>query len=116
MAEHGVGGGGIAGMGAQMAVGVGMGNVMAQGFAPQVPQQMAPAPTFSPGGTQVTCGKCGAKQPGGKFCAELRDAARRAEEVLQRLRRRDGAGREVLRRLRHASASARRSAWLKSGD
>ncbi|HEX3769857.1 MAG TPA: SPFH domain-containing protein [Polyangiaceae bacterium] len=65
MAEHGVGGGGVAGLGAQMAVGMGMGNVMAGGFAPPVP-----APTFSPGGTQVTCGKCGAKQPGGKFCAE----------------------------------------------
>jgi predicted amidophosphoribosyltransferase len=70
MAAHGMGGGGIAGMGAQMAVGVGMGNVMAQGFAPQAPQPAAPAPTFSPGGTQVTCGKCGAKQPGGKFCAD----------------------------------------------
>jgi hypothetical protein len=64
MADHGVGGG-IAGLGAQMAVGMGVGNVMAAGFGPQ-----APAPTFSPGGTQVTCGKCGAKQPGGKFCAE----------------------------------------------
>jgi membrane protease subunit (stomatin/prohibitin family) len=70
MAAHGMGGGGIAGMGAQMAVGVGMGNVMAQGFAPQAPQAVPPAPTFSPGGTQVTCGKCGAKQPGGKFCAD----------------------------------------------
>jgi predicted amidophosphoribosyltransferase len=30
----------------------------------------APPPTFSPGGTQAICGKCGAKQPGGKFCAE----------------------------------------------
>jgi len=69
MAAHGVGGG-IAGMGAQMAVGVGMGNVMAQGFAPQAAQPVAQAPTFSPGGTQVTCGKCGAKQPGGKFCAD----------------------------------------------
>jgi membrane protease subunit (stomatin/prohibitin family) len=69
MAAHGVGGG-IAGMGAQMAVGVGMGNVMAQGFAPQPPVAAAPPPTFSPGGTQVTCGKCGAKQPGGKFCAD----------------------------------------------
>jgi membrane protease subunit (stomatin/prohibitin family) len=66
MAEHGVGGG-IAGLGAQMAVGLGMGNAMAGGMAPP---QAAPAPTFSPGGTQVTCGKCGAKQPGGKFCAE----------------------------------------------
>ena len=67
MAEHGVGGGGVAGLGAQMAVGVGMGNMMAGGFAPQA---AAPAPQFSPGGTQVTCGKCGAKQPGGKFCAD----------------------------------------------
>ncbi len=68
MAEHGVGGGGVAGLGAQMAVGVGLGNVMAGGFAQAAPP--APAPTFSPGGTQVTCGKCGAKQPGGKFCAD----------------------------------------------
>lgn len=69
MAEHGVGGG-VAGLGAQMAVGVGMGNVMAGGFAPQPAAPPAPAPVFSPGGTQVTCGKCNAKQPGGKFCAE----------------------------------------------
>jgi membrane protease subunit (stomatin/prohibitin family) len=65
MAEHGVGGG-IAGLGAQMAVGVGVGNVMAGGMAQSAP----PPPTFSPGGTQVTCGKCGSKQPGGKFCAD----------------------------------------------
>ncbi len=64
MAEHGVGGG-IAGLGAQMAVGLGMGNVMAGGMA-----QPAPTPTFTPGGTQAICGQCGAKQPGGKFCAE----------------------------------------------
>lgn len=38
MAEHGVGGG-VAGMGAQMAVGVGMGNMMAGAFQPQQPQQ-----------------------------------------------------------------------------
>jgi membrane protease subunit (stomatin/prohibitin family) len=66
MAEHGVGGGGIAGLGAQMAVGMGVGNVMAAGLA----QPPTPAPTFSPGGTQVACGKCGSKQPGGKFCAD----------------------------------------------
>jgi membrane protease subunit (stomatin/prohibitin family) len=65
MAEHGVGGG-IAGLGAQMAVGMNVGSAMAGGLAPPAP----PPPTFSPGGTQVTCGKCGAKQPGGKFCAE----------------------------------------------
>jgi membrane protease subunit (stomatin/prohibitin family) len=74
MAEHGVGGG-VAGLGAQMAVGVGMGNMMAGGFAPPgsaLAGQAAasPPPQFSPGGTQVTCGKCGAKQPGGKFCAD----------------------------------------------
>ena len=77
MAEHGVGGG-IAGMGAQMAVGVGMGNMMAGAYQQQPqfggpgtqPQQPVPQPQFSPGGTQVTCGKCGCKQPGGKFCAE----------------------------------------------
>jgi membrane protease subunit (stomatin/prohibitin family) len=64
MAEHGVGGG-VAGLGAQMAVGLGMGNVMAGGMA-----QPVSAPTFSPGGTQAICGKCGAKQPGGRFCAD----------------------------------------------
>jgi membrane protease subunit (stomatin/prohibitin family) len=64
MAEHGVGGG-IAGLGAQMAVGMNVGNAMSGGFAAP-----APAPTFSPGGTQAICGKCGTKQPGGKFCAE----------------------------------------------
>jgi membrane protease subunit (stomatin/prohibitin family) len=67
MAEHGVGAGGVAGLGAQMAIGVGMGNAMAGGFTPPAAQ---PPPVFSPGGTQVQCGKCGAKQPGGKFCAE----------------------------------------------
>jgi len=65
MAEHGVGGAGLAGLGAQMAVGVGVGNAMASGMAGP-----PPAPTFSPGGTQVTCGKCGSRQPGGKFCAD----------------------------------------------
>jgi membrane protease subunit (stomatin/prohibitin family) len=64
MADHGVGGG-IAGLGAQMAVGMNVGNAMAGAMGP-----VAPAPTFSPGGTQAICGKCGAKQPGGKFCAE----------------------------------------------
>lgn len=65
MAQHGVGGG-VAGLGAQMAVGMGVGNAMSAGFA----QPAASAPTFSPGGTQVTCGKCGSKQAGGKFCAD----------------------------------------------
>ncbi len=62
MAEHGVGGG-MAGLGAQVAVGMGVGNAMAAG--------MAPPPAASPtGGPQVTCAKCGAKQAGGKFCAD----------------------------------------------
>jgi membrane protease subunit (stomatin/prohibitin family) len=65
MAAHGVGDGGMAGIGAQMAIGMGMGNAMAAGMQPA-----APAPKFSPGGTQVTCGKCGSTQPGGKFCAD----------------------------------------------
>src|SRR5580658_3005736 len=65
MAAHGVGGG-VAALGAQMAIGMGVGNAMSGGLA----QPGAPAPTFSPGGTQVTCGKCGSKQAGGKFCAD----------------------------------------------
>jgi hypothetical protein len=69
MAEHGVGGG-VAGLGAQMAVGMGMGNVMAAGMGAPQQAPAPPAPTFSPGGTQVTCGKCGVTQAGGKFCAD----------------------------------------------
>ncbi len=73
MAEHGVGGG-MAGIGAQMGVGVAMAAGMA-GAMPQFPQPGqagAPAqPQFVPGGgAEVTCAKCHAKQPGGKFCAE----------------------------------------------
>jgi len=76
MASHGVGDG-VAGMGAQMAVGVGMGNMMMGGMAnagggmpPQQAQPVAAPPQFSPGGQMVTCVKCSTKQPGGKFCAE----------------------------------------------
>jgi membrane protease subunit (stomatin/prohibitin family) len=68
MAEHGVGGG-VAGVGAQMAVGMSMGGAMAGAFqGPQAAQQ----PNFPPqtSGVLVTCGKCNARQPGGKFCAE----------------------------------------------
>jgi membrane protease subunit (stomatin/prohibitin family) len=69
MAEHGVGGG-VAGMGAQMAVGMSMGGAMAGSF--QGAPMGAPQPNFPPQqtGLTVTCGKCNAKQPGGKFCAE----------------------------------------------
>jgi len=70
MAEHGVGGG-IAGVGAQMAVGMSMGGAMAGQFQAPPPgggqqPQFPPQPT----GLTVTCVKCNAKQPGGKFCAE----------------------------------------------
>jgi membrane protease subunit (stomatin/prohibitin family) len=78
MAQHGVGDGGMAGAGMQMAVGVNMAQQMGGAFAPQPQfqagapaQQQAPAaPQFSPGGVIVTCSACNTKQPGGKFCAE----------------------------------------------
>jgi membrane protease subunit (stomatin/prohibitin family) len=74
MASHGVGGG-MAGIGAQMGVGVAMAQGMA-GAMPQFPQPgaqpQAPAqPQFVPSAVAtVTCGKCQTKQPGGKFCNE----------------------------------------------
>ncbi|MGH7280394.1 MAG: SPFH domain-containing protein [Polyangiaceae bacterium] len=68
MATHGVGGG-IAGLGAQVAIGAGMGQAMAGGMAAG-PQFGAP-PQFQPSaGGQVQCPKCHATQPQGKFCAE----------------------------------------------
>ncbi len=74
MAEHGVGGG-IAGVGAQAAIGMSMGGAMAGAFQgqPQFGQQaqQAQQPNFpAQGGGMVTCAKCNAHQPGGKFCAE----------------------------------------------
>jgi membrane protease subunit (stomatin/prohibitin family) len=80
MADHGVGGG-IAGLGAQMAIGAGMGGAMAGayqgqpqfgGAPPHAPQQpnFAPPPVAAVTGLQVTCAACHAQQPGGKFCAE----------------------------------------------
>ncbi len=77
MAAHGTGGG-VAGLGAQMAVGVGMGNAMAGAFQQQ-PQFGGPnaggggQPNFA-GGAMVTCGKCAARQPQGKFCSECGNA------------------------------------------
>jgi membrane protease subunit (stomatin/prohibitin family) len=71
MAQHGVGDGGMAGAGMQMAVGVNMAGAMAGAMAPQAQAPAAPPPAaFSPGGQLVTCTACGAKNPGGKFCAE----------------------------------------------
>ncbi len=68
MATHGVEGG-VAGAGIQMAMGVNMANQMAGSFQQPQPAQ-APQPSFTPGGSIVTCAKCGTRQPGGKFCAE----------------------------------------------
>jgi len=68
MATHGVEGGGIAGAGIQMAMGVNMANQMSGAMQPQAqPNQQ---PQFSTGGATVVCAKCSARQPGGKFCAE----------------------------------------------
>ena len=73
MATHGVGDGGMAGAGMQMAVGVNMANQMSGamggggGGGGQHAQQQ---PSFTPGGAMVSCGKCQTKQPGGKFCNE----------------------------------------------
>jgi membrane protease subunit (stomatin/prohibitin family) len=68
MAAHGVGDG-VAGLGAQVAVGMGIGNVMAGGMAiggsPSAAAAAAP-PIARP----MNCPKCGAKQLGGKFCSE----------------------------------------------
>jgi membrane protease subunit (stomatin/prohibitin family) len=90
MAEHGPGGG-IAALGAQMAMGVGMAGAMQQGFAGAqnpvgpavVPQGVplgtgampgAPPGVGAPGGTtsasEVACGACNHRQPPGKFCRE----------------------------------------------
>ena len=65
MAKGGDGGGAnIAGMGAQMAMGVGMAGMFQQGFQPQQVQRVAPPA----GGGSVPCGSCGAANRGGKFC------------------------------------------------
>jgi membrane protease subunit (stomatin/prohibitin family) len=78
MAEHGVGGG-VAALGAQMAIGAGMGGAMAGAYgqqpqfggqAPNAPQQPNFAPPAAATGLTVTCASCHATQPGGKFCAE----------------------------------------------
>lgn len=73
MRTHGSDGGGIAGVGAQMAVGVGMAGVMANAFSGGgigAPVPVA-VPQVSPGGAMIACGNCGAKQAADtKFCAE----------------------------------------------
>lgn len=74
MAAHGVGDGGMAGAGMQMAIGMNMAQGMAGGM--QQPPPQAPAappprqPDFSAGGLKTTCAGCGFVQAsGGKFCS-----------------------------------------------
>ena len=70
MKNFGVEGGGIAGAGLQMAMGVNMANQMGGSLQQGQAAPQAQAPQFTPGGNLVTCAKCNTKQPGGKFCAE----------------------------------------------
>lgn len=70
MATHGVGDGGVAGAGMQMAIGVNMANQMGGAFGGAGGGPQAQQPQFTPGGALTTCAKCGTRQPGGKFCAE----------------------------------------------
>lgn len=69
MASHGVGSGGVAGLGVQMAVGMNMANQMQGGGAPGAPPQF-PVAQATPAAAQATCSKCGVRQPQGKFCSE----------------------------------------------
>jgi membrane protease subunit (stomatin/prohibitin family) len=59
----------LAGAGAQMAIGVGMAGWMQQGAAGRaaIPQPVMPA---AAPGTKLTCPKCSAQVPSGKFCQE----------------------------------------------
>ena len=64
MAKGGAGVG-VAGLGAQMAVGVGMAGMFQQGMVvPQQVQRVQP-----PAGGALNCAKCGLASSGGKFCA-----------------------------------------------
>ncbi|WP_394848923.1 SPFH domain-containing protein [Pendulispora brunnea] len=75
MREHGVGDG-LAGLGAQVAIGANVGGAMAGAFTNQpqfavgAPQQQAPTQAPQQQGGAATCPKCGARQPQGKFCQE----------------------------------------------
>ncbi|MFO0667874.1 MAG: SPFH domain-containing protein [Polyangiaceae bacterium] len=74
MAAHGVGDGGMAGAGMQMAIGMNMAQGMAQGMQQPPPQAaavpQARQPDFSAGGLKTTCAGCQFVQPaGGKFCS-----------------------------------------------
>jgi membrane protease subunit (stomatin/prohibitin family) len=87
MAAHGVDGG-VAGAGIQMAMGINMANAMTG--AVNSPAAAAPTPQFSPGGATVTCAKCNARQPGGKFCAECGTALAQPKKFCT------GCGQELL--------------------
>ncbi|MDB4938563.1 MAG: hypothetical protein JWP87_5535, partial [Labilithrix sp.] len=83
MAAHGVGDGGVAGAGMQMAIGVNMANAMQGGggaFGQAGGGQQAQQPQFTPGGAMTTCAKCNTRQPGGKFCAECGGALAQAKK------------------------------------
>jgi membrane protease subunit (stomatin/prohibitin family) len=64
---------GLAGAGAQMAIGVGMANWMQQGAVVRaaIPEPVAPVVAA---GTRLTCPKCSAQVPSGKFCQECGSA------------------------------------------
>ncbi len=105
MASHGVGGG-IAGMGAQMGVGV----AMAQGRAgamPQFPQPGAGAAGGRAAAVRAERGGAGDvrevpdEAAGGEVLRRVRHGSRAGEEVLHRVRRGARSDREVLRWLRH---------------
>jgi membrane protease subunit (stomatin/prohibitin family) len=89
MAAHGVDGG-VAGAGIQMAMGVNMANAMAGAMNQPNAAPQAPAPQFSPGGAVVTCAKCSARQPGGRFCAECGTPLAQAKKFCT------GCGQELL--------------------
>ncbi len=73
MAAHGVGDSGLAGAGVQMAMGAAMAGAMVGGQqprgAPGAPPNFPPGGAAA-GGAPVTCSKCNAVQPAGKFCSE----------------------------------------------
>lgn len=62
----GEGGAGVAALGAQMAVGVGMAGMFQQGMYQQPPQYQR---VQAPQGGSVACPKCNSPNAGGKFCA-----------------------------------------------
>jgi membrane protease subunit (stomatin/prohibitin family) len=66
---RGGGDAGLAGAGAQMAIGVGMAGLMQQGAAAHAPAAQPVMAAAAPG-AKLTCPKCSAQVPSGKFCQE----------------------------------------------